>query len=128
MTRSQGLEVRKQELDNLSATLQGWREQLQERASKLAVAKAELEEDRKSLDKRVSHATSIEKPLEHQRDSLKKLKEWAEKRKVELEERSREVEATNAALDTRVQEAVWKLQEDQRVGCLLYTSPSPRDS
>ena len=37
-TRSQGLEVRRQELDDLSATLQGWREQLQERASKLTVA------------------------------------------------------------------------------------------
>ena len=33
-TRSQGLEIRKQELDKLSATMQGWREQLQERASK----------------------------------------------------------------------------------------------
>ena len=37
-TRSQDLEVRKQELDNLSATLQGWCEQLQERANKLAIA------------------------------------------------------------------------------------------
>ena len=39
--RSQGLEVWRQELNNLSATLQGWREQLQEKASKLAVAEAE---------------------------------------------------------------------------------------
>jgi hypothetical protein len=30
------------------------------------------------------------------------LKEWAEKRKDELEERSREVEAAKAALDTRL--------------------------
>ena len=58
----------------------------------------------------------MEKQLERQRDSLKKLKESAEKRKAELEERSREVEAAKAALDTRVQEAVQKLQEDQRVG------------
>ena len=62
----------------------------------------------------------MEKQLERQRDSLKKLKESAEKRKAELEERSREVEAAKAALDTRgqeaVQEAVRKLQEDQRVG------------
>jgi len=71
-TRSQGLEVRKQELDNLSATLQGWREQLQERASKLAVAEAELEEDRKSLDKRESLTANMEKLLGRQRDSLKK--------------------------------------------------------
>ena len=56
------------------------------------------------------------KLLGRQRDSLKKQKEWAEKRKVELEERSREVEAAKVALDTRVQEAVRKLQEDQRVG------------
>src|SRR6185503_7227187 len=38
------------------------------------------------------------------------------KRKAELEERSREVEAAKAALDTRVQEAVQELQEEQRVG------------
>jgi chromosome segregation ATPase len=62
-TRSQGLEVRKQEHDNLSATLQGWREQLQERASKLAVTEAELEEDRKSLDKWESLAANMEKLL-----------------------------------------------------------------
>jgi len=37
-THGQGLEVRKHELDNLSATLQGWCEQLQERANKLAIA------------------------------------------------------------------------------------------
>ena len=39
-----------------------------------------------------------------------------EKRKAKLEERSREVEAAKAALDTRVQEGVRKLQEGQRVG------------
>ena len=62
----------------------------------------------------------MEKQLERQRDSLKKLKESAEKRKAELEERSREVEAAKAALDSQVQEAVQeavrKLQKDQRVG------------
>ena len=119
-TRSQGLEALEQELDNLSVTLQGWREQLQERASKLAVADAELEEDRKSLDKWESHAANMEKQLGRQRDSLKKQKEWAEKKKAELEERSHEMEAAKAALDTRVQEAVQeavrKLQEDQRAG------------
>ena len=46
-TRSQGLEVRKQ--------------LLQERASKLAIAEVELEENRKSLDKRESHAANMEK-------------------------------------------------------------------
>ena len=58
----------------------------------------------------------MEKQLERQRDSLKKLKEWAAQRKAELEERSHEVEAAKAALDTRVQEAVQeavrKLQEE----------------
>ena len=80
----------------------GWQKQLEERASKLAVAEAELEEDRKSLDKRESLTANMEKLLERQRDSLKKQKESAEKRKAELEERSREVEAAKAALDTRV--------------------------
>ena len=47
----------------------------------------------------------MEKLLGNQRDSLKK-QESAEKRKAELEERSREVEAAKAALDTRVHEAV----------------------
>ena len=75
-----------------------------------------MEDDRKSLDRRESLAASMEKQLGCQRHSLKKLKESAEKRKAELEERSREVEAAKAALDTRVQEAVQeavqKLQED----------------
>ena len=74
-THSQGLEVRRQELDNLSATLQGWHEQLHERASRLTVAEADLEEGRKSLAKREAHASGIEKELGRQRDSLKKLKE-----------------------------------------------------
>ena len=87
-------------------TLQGWCEQLQERASKLAVAELELEDDRKSLDRRESLTASMEKQLERQRDSLKKRKESAEKRKAELEERLREVEAAKAALDSRVQGAV----------------------
>ena len=58
----------------------------------------------------------MELQLEHQRESLKKLKGSAAKKKAELEERTREVEAAKVALDTRVQEAVRKLQEDQRVG------------
>ena len=66
----------------------------------------ELEEDRKSLARRESLTANIELQLEHQCESLKKLKESAAKRKAELEERSREVEAAKAALDTRVQEAV----------------------
>ena len=62
----------------------------------------------------------MELQLARQRVALKSLKESAAKRKAELEERSREVEAAKAALDTRVQEAVQeavrKLQEDQRMG------------
>ena len=41
-TCSQGLEIRKQELDKLSGTLAGWRKQLEERSSKLAVAESKL--------------------------------------------------------------------------------------
>ena len=62
----------------------------------------------------------MELQLERQREALKSLKESAEKKKAELEGRTREVEAAKAALDTRVQEvvqeAVRKLQEDQLVG------------
>ena len=80
----------------------------------------ELEEDRKSLARRESLTTNMELQLERQREALKSLKESAVKKKAELEERAREVEAAKAALDTRVQEevqeAVRKLQEDQRVG------------
>ena len=80
----------------------------------------ELEEDRKSLARRESLTANIELQLERQRESLKKLKESAVKKKAELEERTHEVEAAKAALDTQVQEAVQEavrnLQEDQRVG------------
>ena len=96
------------------------REQLQERAGKLTDAEAKLEEARKSLYAREAHVTGIEKELGRQLDSLKKLKESAERKEAKLEERSREVEAAKAALDTRVQkavqEAVRKHQEDQRAG------------
>jgi len=60
-THSQGLEVRKQELDKLSGTLAGWRKQLEEATTMQAVAKSELKEDRKSLDRRESHAANMEK-------------------------------------------------------------------
>ena len=80
----------------------------------------ELEEDRKSLAKRESHATNMELQLARQREALKSLKESAAKKEAKLQERTREVEAAQAALDTRVQEAVQeavqKLQEDQRQG------------
>ena len=92
-TRCQGLEIRKQELDKLSETLQGWLEQLQETASKQAVAELELEEDRKSLAKRESLATNMELQLERQREALKSLKESAAKKEAMLQERTRKVEA-----------------------------------
>jgi len=88
-TRSQGLEIRKQVLDKLSETLHGWREQLQETASKQAVAEMELEEDRKSLAKRESHATNIELQLACQREALKSLKESAAKKEAKLQEGTR---------------------------------------
>ena len=83
-TRSQGLKIRKQELDKLSETLHGWREQLQETANKQAVAELELEEDRKSLAKQESHATNMELQLERQREALKSLKESAAKKEAKL--------------------------------------------
>ena len=78
------------------------REQLQERASKLAVAEAELEEDRKSLDKRESHAANMEKQLERQRDSLKKLKEWAAQSNAELEESEASPHKRRLKCDTNI--------------------------
>ena len=80
----------------------------------------ELEEDRKSLAKRESHATNKELQLARQREALKSLKESAAKKDAKLEERTRQVEAAQAALDARVQEAVQesvrKLLEDQLRG------------
>ena len=93
-----------------------WRKQLEEAASKQVAAELELEEDRKSLAKRESLTTNMELQLERQCETLKSLKGSTAKKKAELEERTREVEAAKAALDTRVQEAVWKLQEDQPQG------------
>jgi len=119
-TRFQGLEIRKQELDKLSETLHGWREQLQETASKQAVTELELEEDRKSLAKWESFTTNMELQLGRQREALKSLKESATKKEAQLKERTRQVEAAQVALDARVQEAVQeavrKLQEDQLRG------------
>ena len=59
-SRSQGLEVRKLELDKLSESLHQWRQELQETASQQAVAEMELEEERKSLARRESLTTSME--------------------------------------------------------------------
>jgi hypothetical protein len=59
-TRSQGLEIRKQELDKLSGSLHQWCQELQEAASKQTAAEMELEEDRKSLARRESLTTNME--------------------------------------------------------------------
>ena len=66
----------------------------------------ELEEDRKSPTKRESHATNKELQLARQREALKSLKESVAKKEAKLQERTREVEAVRAALESRVQEAV----------------------
>ena len=90
----------------------------------------ELEEDRKSLARRESLTANMELQLVRQRDALKSLKESAAKKKAELEERTREVEAAKVALDTRVQEAVQeavrKLQEDQRAGASETLTGRPK--
>ena len=88
-SHSQGLEVRKLELDKLSESLYQWHQELQATASKQAVAELELEEDRKSLAKRESHATNIALQLERQREALKSLKESAAKKEAKLQERTR---------------------------------------
>ena len=58
----------------------------------------------------------MELQLTRQREALKSLKESAAKKEAKLQERTREVVAAQAALDTQVQEAVRKLQEDQLTG------------
>jgi hypothetical protein len=124
-SRSQGLEARKQELDELSETLHGWHEKMQETTSEQAAPEMELEEGRKSLARWEALSDSFEKELERQRDALKFLKEFVAKRETALQERTRQLEAAEAALDARVQkafrEAVQKLQEEQRVGIQRIT-------
>ena len=73
-SRSQGLEVRKLELDKLSESLHQWRQELQETASQQGVAEMELEEGRKSLARRESLTTSMEQALALQCECLKTLK------------------------------------------------------
>ena len=62
----------------------------------------ELEEDRKSLIRRESLTANMELQLERQREALKSLKESAAKKEAKLVERTRQVEAAQAALDPRV--------------------------
>ena len=79
-----------------------------------------LEEERKSLARRETHTTNMEKALARQRECLKKLKQSAEQKEASLQEKARQLETAQAALDAQVQEAVQeavrKLQEDQRMG------------
>ena len=80
----------------------------------------DLEEERKSLARRESLTTSMERSLVCQREVLKAHREKAAQKEASLQEKIRQLEAAQAALDTRVQEAVQeavrKLQEDQRMG------------
>jgi len=98
---------------------------MQETASEQAAPEMELEEGRKSLARWEALSDSFEKELERQRDALKFLKEFVAKRETALQERTRQLEAAEAALDARVQkafgEAVQKLQEEQRVGIQRIT-------
>ena len=58
----------------------------------------------------------MERSLERQRESLKTHHEKATQKEASLQEKTRQLEAAQAALDARVQEAVQeaarKLQED----------------
>ena len=80
----------------------------------------DLEEERKSLTQRESLTTSMECSVERQREELKALREKAAQKEASLQEKTRQLEAAQAALDARVQEAVQevvrKLQEDQHMG------------
>jgi len=62
----------------------------------------------------------MEQALARQRECLKTLKESAARKEALLQEKTRQLEAAQAALDAQVQEAVQeavrKLQEDQRMG------------
>ena len=48
----------------------------------------------------------MEQALTHQRESLKTLKETAARKEASLQEKARQLEAAQAALDAQVQEAV----------------------
>ena len=62
----------------------------------------------------------MEQDLACQRECLKKMKESTAQKEASLQEKTRQLEAAQAALDAQVQEvvqeAVRKLQEDQRMG------------
>ena len=62
----------------------------------------------------------MEQALARQRECLKTLKESAARKEALLQEKARQLEAAQVALDAQVQEAVQeaarKLQEDQRMG------------
>ena len=83
-SRSQGLEVRKLELDKLSESLHQWCQELPETASQQAVAEIELEGERKYLAWRESLTTSMEQALARQRECLKTLKESAARKEASL--------------------------------------------
>ena len=80
----------------------------------------ELEEERKSLARRKSLTTSMEQALAHQHECLKTPNESAVWKEASLQEKTRQLEVAQGALDAQVQEAVQeaarKLQEDQRMG------------
>ena len=66
----------------------------------------DLEEERKSLARRESLTTSMEQALARQRESLKTLKESAAWKEASLQEKTRQLEVSQAAQDAQVQEAV----------------------
>ena len=101
-SHSQGLEVRKLELDKLSESLHQWRQELQETASQQAVAEMDLEEERKSLARRESLTTSMEQDFSRQCESLKTLKESVAQKEASLQEKTRQLEVAQAALDAQV--------------------------
>ena len=73
-----------------------------------------------TLARQESLTTNMDQALAHQRECLKTLKESVAWKEALLQEKTRQLEAAQAALDAQVQEAVQeaarKLQEDHRMG------------
>ena len=115
-----------------------WQQELEDKASDIALAKENLKEKGTSLDRRETDLARWEKDLAFREEMLERqgmlLAEHeleAEEKERKLEERIRQFEAAQAAPGLQATEATKKALEDllaEHRACLLYTSPSPRDS
>jgi exonuclease VII large subunit len=72
--------------------LRKWRQDLEEAASKQAVAEEELRERMRSVERREDTATKLERSLDRQREKLNTRQERVTKREAELQEAQAAVE------------------------------------